>query len=473
MDAALAQLLPDDLPAGALELHERLLTEAGSRRDEPDIATRCLIEASQSALEGGEVAAAVAAAERAVALAERSAPATLALARIALASPLMLSGRAAEAGLLLEGWLGAPDSDEVFEGALRAAGVLFWLERYGPAAELLEHLVRGARDSGRIDRVARPLDTLASLDFRLGRWGRAEARSREALRVARLGDNTFDVGSALTTQARILAARGDEPGCRRLLEAAREASPDDALVAAYAITAEALLELSLDRPDATIALLESLAEIPLARHEPTVFLWEADLIEAYVRVGRRQDVEALLSDFERRAASTGRVWALAAAARSRGLIAPVEEIDQHFDTALELHERVDMPFERARTQLSYGARLRRNKRTVEARGQLRSALAVFQLLLADPWTERTRRELVTRSKRKDAGTAVEDRLTPHELQVAMVVGRGATNREAAAALFVSPKTIEYHLASIYRKLDVRSRTELALALDASTTPGST
>ena len=465
MDSSLAALLSDDIPTSPLELHERLLTEAGARIDEPDVATRCLIEASQAALEGGEVEAAVAAAERAVALAERSAPETLALARIALAPPLMLSGRAAEADPLLEGWLRAPNSDEVFEGALRAAGVLFWLERYAPAAELLEHLVRGARDAGRLDRVARPLDTLASLDFRLGRWGRAEARSREALRVARLGDTTFDIGSALTTQARILAARGDEPGCRRLLAAAHDASPDDALVGTYAITAEALLELSLDRPDAAIALLESLAGTPLARHEPTVFLWEADLIEAFARVGRRQDAERLLLDFERRASTTGRVWARAAAARSRGLIGPAEEIDQHFGVALELHERIDMPFERARTQLSYGARLRRSKRTAEARDQLRSALAAFQLLLADPWTDRTRRELATRSARTRTGSPVEDRLTPHELQVALLIGRGATNREAAAALFISAKTIEYHLASIYRKLDVRNRTELALALD--------
>lgn len=469
MDEALAALLPGDFAAPPLELHERLLTEAGARADDPETATRFLIEASQAALEGGEVESALFAAERAVATAERSAAGILSLARIALAAPLMLSGRAAEAGPLLDDWLRAPGTDAMFEGAMRAAGVLFWLERYAAAAELLERMVCAARAAGRLDRLARPLDTLASLDFRLGRWRRAEARSREALRVARLSANRFDVGSALTTQARILAARGDEPGCRRLLEAAREVSPDDVLVDAYAITAEALLDLSLDRPDATIALLEPVAEIPLARHEPTVFLWEPDLIEAYLRVGRRHDAELLLSGFEQRAASTGRVWARAAAARCRGLAAPAEEIDQHFAVALELHEGVDMPFERARTQLSYGARLRRSKRVVPARDELRSALAVFELLLADPWTARTRRELVTRSTRRAVGSEVEALLTPHELQVATQIGRGATNREAAAVLFVSPKTIEYHLASIYRKLDVRSRTELALALTPSRT----
>jgi DNA-binding CsgD family transcriptional regulator len=423
-----------------------------------------LIEASQAALEGGELEAALAAAEQAVALAERSARAILPLARIAVVTPLLLLGRAAEAGPLLEDWLRAPDTDALFEGAMRAAGVLFWLERYTAAADLFERIVRAARETGRLDRLARPLDTLASLDFRLGRWRRAQARSREALRVARVSGNRFDTGSALTTQARILAARGDEPACRRLLADARRASPGDALVDAYATTAEALLELSLDRPESTIALLEPLAAIPLARHEPTAFLWEADLIEAYVRVGRKRDAAELLSGFERRAAVTSRVWARVAAARCRGLIAPADEIDQHFAEALERHEDVEMPFERARTQLSYGARLRRGKRAAAAREQLRPALATFELLLADPWTARARRELALRSQRADGGSAAEALLTPHELQVATLVGGGATNREAAGALFVSPKTIEYHLASIYRKLEVRNRTQLALAL---------
>ena len=461
--AGVDEALLDDLAAPPLELRERLLTEAGVRADDPETSVRYLIAASQAALEGGEVEAALSTAERAAALAERSATDLLPLARIALATPLMLSGHAAEAGPLLDDWLGAPGSDAMFEGAMRAAGVLFWLERYGAAAELLERIADAARDAGRLDRLARPLDTLASLDFRLGRWRRAEARSREALRVAHLSNNRFDVGSALTTQARILAARGDEPECRRLLAAAREASPDDVLVGAYATTAEALLELSLDRPDATIALLEPLSELPLAQHEPTAFLWEADLIEAYVRVGRRREAELLLSDFEQRAASIDRVWARAAAARCRGLVAPAGRSTSTSRRRWRCTE-VAMPFERARTQLIYGARLRRSKRAAAAQDQLRSGLAVFVLLRADPWAARTRRELASRSTRRAAGSAVEALLTPHELQVATLIGRGATNREAAAALFVSPKTIEYHLASIYRKLDVRSRTELAIEL---------
>ena len=459
----MAALVPDDLGTPPLELHERLLTEA-ALREEPELAARCLVEASQSALEGGEVQLALVAAERAVVLTEASAPDIVPLARIMQATALIVSGRAASAHRLLDDWVDAPVTDAAFAAALRAAVLLFWLERYTAAAGLLERLVDAARATASLDRLPRPLDTLASLDFRLGRWQRAEARSREALRIARMCGNAFDVGSALTTQARILAARGDEPACRRLLEAARVASPDDALVGVYAATAEALLELSLDAPDAAITLLEPLVDTALARHEPTLFLWEGDLIEAYVRVRRVGDAEFVLADLERRAASTGRIWARATSARCHGLAAPAEEIDHHFAHALALHDEVDMPFERARTQLSYGVRLRRCKRVTAASEQLRPALARFQLLLAHPWTERARRELAGRSRRPSTGSAVEAVLTPHELQVAAEVGRGATNREAAAALFVSAKTIEYHLASIYRKLDVRSRTELAVAL---------
>jgi DNA-binding CsgD family transcriptional regulator len=120
------------------------------------------------------------------------------------------------------------------------------------------------------------------------------------------------------------------------------------------------------------------------------------------------------------------------------------------------------PFERARTQLCFGERLRRARRNTAARIALKSALDTFEQLGAAPWADRARRELEPRRATSSRGpTAV---LTTHERQVASLVGRGATNKEAAATLFVSPKTIDYHLSSIYRKLDIRSQTELALLL---------
>jgi DNA-binding NarL/FixJ family response regulator len=126
-----------------------------------------------------------------------------------------------------------------------------------------------------------------------------------------------------------------------------------------------------------------------------------------------------------------------------------------------MHERSGNPFERARTELCYGERLRRARRRAEARPHLREALLAFERLGADPWTQRARTELeatgITVAPQRPQPLA--DR-TPHELRIAGVVATGAKNAEIATRLFVTPKTVEYHLRSIYRKLNIRSRSEL-------------
>jgi DNA-binding CsgD family transcriptional regulator len=142
-----------------------------------------------------------------------------------------------------------------------------------------------------------------------------------------------------------------------------------------------------------------------------------------------------------------------------------EDSDDLFRSALTSHERDPSDFERARTELCFGERLRRSRRQTDAREPLRSALATFDGLGADPWAERARIELTASGEaaRRTAPSA-SNQLTPQELQVALVVGQGATNREAGVALFLSPKTVEAHLGRIYRKLNVHSRTELARVL---------
>jgi DNA-binding CsgD family transcriptional regulator len=132
-----------------------------------------------------------------------------------------------------------------------------------------------------------------------------------------------------------------------------------------------------------------------------------------------------------------------------------------FEAALSLHDRDPSAFERARTELCYGERLRRSRRRRAARGQLRSALETFERLEARPWAERARVELRATGEHvyKRDPTAAE-RLTPQEFQVATLVAEGLTNREAGARLFLSPKTVEFHLGGVFRKLGVRSRGEL-------------
>ena len=127
-----------------------------------------------------------------------------------------------------------------------------------------------------------------------------------------------------------------------------------------------------------------------------------------------------------------------------------------------------MPFELARTRLCYGQRLRRSGRRVDARAQLGDALVAFNGLRAVRWAERVERELAGSGQTSRRGAALDrDDLTPQELQIARTVGAGASNREAAADLFLSPKTIETHLSRIYRKLGIRSRSQLALMMRES------
>jgi DNA-binding CsgD family transcriptional regulator len=138
-------------------------------------------------------------------------------------------------------------------------------------------------------------------------------------------------------------------------------------------------------------------------------------------------------------------------------------VDQFFAEAMANH--IAGSFEEARTRLCWGEQLRRHGRRQSARRQLDSALATFDALGALPWRQRTRDELATVGVRVEPvrQSALAD-LTAKELQVALAVGRGLTNREAAAALFVSPKTVEYHLGRVFAKLGVSSRTQLSHTL---------
>ena len=153
------------------------------------------------------------------------------------------------------------------------------------------------------------------------------------------------------------------------------------------------------------------------------------------------------------------------AERMIGMLSQNADIDTHFEASLEFHERTLDDFETARTRFAYGARLRRARRRVDARPQLHAALETFENLRAVRWADLAAIELaatgetIQRRTPSDAQT-----LTPQELQVSLLLVEGKTTREVAAALFLSPKTIEYHLRKVYTKLGIRSRAELAARL---------
>jgi DNA-binding CsgD family transcriptional regulator len=190
-----------------------------------------------------------------------------------------------------------------------------------------------------------------------------------------------------------------------------------------------------------------------------------ELAEIYLRLGRGPEAVKIAEEFTSDANAKAQPWALARAARCRGMLAAEGESERHFDTALAMHAQTADAFEAARTHLAYGARLRRERQRVRAREQLRTAVEIFDRLGAGPWSEMARAELAATgetARRRDV-TTLND-LTPQELQIALSLAEGRTTRETAAVLFLSPKTIEYHLRNVYRKLSIGSRSELKAAM---------
>jgi DNA-binding CsgD family transcriptional regulator len=189
-----------------------------------------------------------------------------------------------------------------------------------------------------------------------------------------------------------------------------------------------------------------------------------DEIEALVALGEPDKARSLLLPFLARAKTLGRHWALATAERSWGLLsASMGELPEAlgaFDRALESHEFLEEPFELGRTLLAQGQTLRRSKKWRLARDSLSESLAIFDRLGADLWVQRAAAEMARIGGRAPGPVG----LTPTEQNLADLVARGLTNREAARALFLSVSTVEANLRRIYRKLGVRSRTELSRRL---------
>jgi DNA-binding CsgD family transcriptional regulator len=444
---------------------------------DPGRAAAMLTDAAWAAFIAADLELGLEAAGRACAVASKSGGGVEARAKAVRAIALTLGGEAKRALPLFA------DYQALVEGGEPAAGVyqpfrpdgqvLMWFEEYGRARDVLTRSVDSARAQSALGVLPWALTLLAELDFRTGRWIAAYAGASEAVRIAdEMGQNTT-LAFSLSVLARVEAAQGRAPDAISHADRAIELAQRGINAAvAFAASSLGLLELGRGRHGQAIVHLErvglGIAERGL--RETSVVQWTPDLIEAYVRAGRSTDAEALLERFELAAVQTERTWALATAARCRGLLS-ADAFEEHFLRALELHDRVPTPFERARTELCFGEQLRRSRQRVGARPRLAAALETFERLGAEPWAERARAELAaTGETLRPREPLAQKELTPQELQVALVVARGATNKEAGAALFLSPKTIETHLGRVYRKLNVRSRTELARLLAGETAP---
>lgn len=203
--------------------------------------------------------------------------------------------------------------------------------------------------------------------------------------------------------------------------------------------------------------------------DPGLALFVPDAAEVLIRLGHLEEAEPMIAWLEERGRTLDRPRALATGARCRATwLATTGDLDgalASFNQAAKEHERLTDHFELARTLLALGAVRRRAKHKRPARVALEEALGIFERLGAVPWAERTRAELVTIGGRP----AATGQLTPTEERVARLAAAGQTNREIGEALFLSVRTVETHLSHTYHKLGVRSRTELALALEPAET----
>ncbi|MGR8009868.1 LuxR C-terminal-related transcriptional regulator [Streptomyces hypolithicus] len=314
------------------------------------------------------------------------------------------------------------------------------------------------------------LEHLAYGELRAGRHTRARAHASEGLRAAhRLGQRN----QAAQLRAVLALVASVEGGAAAAAEhaasAAATAGPHGLVQAATLATwAVARADLAEGRSaEAAARLFPLVGPGPLRGHFAARMLAAPCLVEAAVLSGRAAEVAGAVDEFAVWTTATADPQAPAQLARCRALLAPAHQAAAHYEEALAHHARAGGDFEGARTRLLYGQWLRRQRKTREARGPLRDALVAFERCGAGAWAERAAGELRAAGETVagDTGTGLQPPLTAQQLRIARYVAQGATNREVAARLSVSPRTVDHHLRNVFAALGVRSRLELARLLD--------
>jgi DNA-binding CsgD family transcriptional regulator len=446
---------------------------------DPELAVVMLAQAVQGCFYTGDTPAMIAAAERAVAIANGQGSARARFfAAMAHGMALVADGQG-EAGAA-----SAREAVEILErsDALRDdPGILawsalgpLWLREADTGRGLIERAFELARANAALGTLPNLLHLLARDQATTDQWAAAETSYDEAIGLARETGQRVEVAASLAGLAGLEARRGREAACR---EHAAEATSlcNELGVALYRVWAiQALGDLELGLGHAAAAIEHYDAQIDALRWHgiADVDLSPApELVDALLRLGRDNDAADVAAGFEADAQAKGQPWALARAARCRGLLSDADKLESCFEEALRLHERTPDVFETARTRLAYGECLRRARKRTPAREQLRVAAGTFERLGAQPWVQQADAELAATgetARRRDVSTL--DQLTPQELRIASLLAGGMTTREAAAAIFVSPKTVEYHLGHVYRKLEIHSREALAAAFETPHAP---
>ncbi|MFJ8771778.1 helix-turn-helix transcriptional regulator [Streptomyces microflavus] len=358
---------------------------------------------------------------------------------------------------------------------LRAGVAALVLGEVAVACRTGARALAAVRTSGPDALLPQALEHLAYAELRAGLHAGARAHALEGLHAAR---RTGQPNSSVHLHAVLALAasvEGPAEACAAHCDAALAGAGPHGLAqpATLATWARARADLAAGRSEEAAARLGPLVRPgPRQGHFAARMLAVPCYVEAAVLAGRGAEeageLRAAVAEFAGWTARTADPQAPAQLARCHALLATAEEADARYAEALAHHDRAGGDFERARTQLLYGQWLRRRRRTREARTPLRDALVAFQRCSARAWAERAGGELRAAGEPvgavRDTGDGALSVLTPQQQRIARCVAEGATNREVALRLSLSPRTVDHHLRNVFAALGIRSRTELARLL---------
>lgn len=380
-----------------------------------------------------------------------------------------VDGRYEDARDLLEATAGrcGPGGDPTL--LVHAAIAALMLGDHTRAATATVRAAAAARIQGVTPVVSQAMEFRAYADFWTGRTRAAEAAALDALRQAYATGQDNGACHLQAALAMFAALTGDADLCRERAAAARSYALAHGLglPAALAQWALALLDLGHGRHDAAAARLRALAGFgPGHGHRAIRHLATPHYVEAAARTGDTRVARAAHADYDRWARAVRSTDDLALSARCRALLTPGADAVDHYRTALDLHAHGTRAVERARTELLFGGALRRLRRRTEARERLHSALEAFEAFGALHCADRARAELraLGAPATRRAPESPTAHLTAQQLRVARMAAEGATNREIATRLALSPRTIDHHLRGVFTRLGIRSRIELVRLL---------
>ncbi|HEY9241469.1 MAG TPA: LuxR C-terminal-related transcriptional regulator, partial [Streptosporangiaceae bacterium] len=346
-----------------------------------------------------------------------------------------------------------------------ASSLAFAIGDHDAVAEISAALAADCRRQGMVGWLPGALQGLTTAHLARGAWPDARGCAMEGLTLASDLGQLPRAAFLATMLALVAAHTGDADTCLSWLAEHRRLGGSPVSGASYQATQLALVDLGERRFGRAHERLTSLPDLWQAGTE---FVFQPDLVEAAARSGDLDQARQASRQFQAWADLTAQPWAQAVGHRCQALVTGSAGAEQHYLAAMTLHDDDGRPFERGRTQLVYGEWLRRERRRRDARSQLLDALELFGQLGAGSWARRATAELTAMGAAAPARPARRanalSRLTPQELQVVRLAGTGLSNRDIGAQLFLSPRTVGYHLYKAFPKLDVSSRDQLARLL---------